>query len=84
MYTSDQLVSRGASTKPSPPSTGTFHELHSGSSYMRPKDSDVYSSHTSKYEAYKDSGPPMFTIGSTVLNSYGNSEVSNIVYCCFV
>ena len=82
VYSSDQLVSRGASTKPSPPSTGTFHELHGGSSYMRPKDSDVYPSHnmTGKYEAYKDSGPPVFTVGSTMLNSYSKSEVSNIVY----
>ena len=81
-YTSEQLVSRGASTKPSPPSTGTFHELHGGSGYLRTKgvDSDVYSSHNmvTKYDAYKD--PAIFTTGTTMLGSYGNSEVSYIVY----
>ena len=79
-YAGEQLVSRGASTKPSPPPTSTFHELHGSSGYMRSKDSsDMYSSHNmvTKYDAYKDTNPAIFT---TMPGSYGNSEVSNIVY----
>ena len=84
-YTGEQLVSRGASTKPSPPSTGTFHELHGSGGYVRPKvDTDMYSSHNmpSKYDAYKDSGPAIYTTGTTIMGGYNNSEVimSNMIY----
>ena len=55
---------------------------------MRTKDSDMFSHDmVTKYDAYKDTGPAIFTTGTAMLGSYGNSEVSNIVYdivvyCC--
>lgn len=73
----EQLVSRGAPTKPSPPSTG-YHELHMTGGYMRPKVDDVYLHN--KYEPFKDTSPVFTSTGGTIhTGNYGNSEVSDDV-----
>ena len=87
-YSGEQLVPRGAPTKPSPPSTGSYHEQPQMGGYLRSKgvdSSDVYPHNmlTVNYEPYKDSTPFTAT-GNNVLGSYPNAEVSNtvhVVYC---
>ena len=75
-YSGEQLVSRGAPAKPSPPSTSTFHELQmTGAGYS----GDVYMHNmATKYESFKEQpNPSIFTnTGTSMLaGSYGNSEV---------
>lgn len=75
-YSGEQLVSRGAPTKTSPPSTSGYHDMQmTGSGYMRPT-SDPYLA--GKYEGYKETSPTIFppTGTSMLAGSYGNSEVS--------
>jgi len=76
----EQLISRGAPSKPSPPSTGTFHDLQMTGGYVRSKvDNEAYAHNiATKYEPFKDSTPTIFTSTATsLLTSYGNTEVSN-------
>ena len=76
-YSGEQLVSRGAPTKPSPPSTSTYHELQMSSGGY----SDVYiHGMATKYEPFKEANPSIFTTTGTSMlaGSYGNSEVKDL------